>query len=240
MQKVISFLLAALICTGLYSCSNTGNSSAVVTLTADEFNRELSATANKQILDVRTAEEFREGHLEGARNINFNDSGFKAEADKLDKRRAVFVYCLAGGRSAEAAGLLKGWGFDKVYDLKGGLMAWRNSDLPVAGVAAEAAAGAFSKSDLDKLVADNPVVLVDFYAEWCGPCKKMEPEMEKLAKAYAGKVVIHKVNVDEAKELANELKIESIPLLHLYRNGKLEKTAIGYQDEEALKSMLVQ
>ena len=70
-------------------------------------------------------------------------------------------------------------------------------------------------------------VLVDFWAEWCGPCKMIGPSLEDLAKDYAGKVKIVKLNVDENPAVAGKLGIRSIPTLMLFKDGKLASQKVG-------------
>ncbi len=86
--------------------------------------------------------------------------------------------------------------------------------------------------------------IVDFYADWCRPCKMMEPTMEKLAKEYAGKIIIYKVNIDENKELASVYAINSIPFfLFCPMNGQ-PQSALGMMSEDdmrkAIESVLMQ
>jgi len=78
----------------------------------------------------------------------------------------------------------------------------------------------------DVLHAAEPVV-VDFWAEWCGPCKMIGPSLEELAKDYAGKVKIVKLNVDENPAVAGKLGIRSIPTLMLFKGGKLAAQKVG-------------
>jgi thioredoxin len=78
----------------------------------------------------------------------------------------------------------------------------------------------------DVLKSDEPVV-VDFWAEWCGPCKMIGPSLEELAKDYAGKVKIAKLNVDENPAVAGKLGIRSIPTLMLFKGGKLAAQKVG-------------
>jgi thioredoxin 1 len=78
----------------------------------------------------------------------------------------------------------------------------------------------------DVLQSSEPVV-VDFWAEWCGPCKMIGPSLEELAKDYAGKVKIVKVNVDENPGVAGKLGIRSIPTLMLFKEGKLASQKVG-------------
>ncbi|MBQ8235991.1 MAG: thioredoxin, partial [Clostridia bacterium] len=75
-------------------------------------------------------------------------------------------------------------------------------------------------------------VLVDFYADWCGPCKMLSPILEELEKE--GSVKVCKINVDEENALAVQYRVSSIPMLVLFENGKATKTTLGYQSKEKL------
>ncbi len=79
---------------------------------------------SSQVLDVRTPGEFSEGHIPGALNIDVNSPGFSQAVNVLDKEKPVYVYCRSGQRSSRAARELREIGFDTVYDLEGGIMAW--------------------------------------------------------------------------------------------------------------------
>ena len=76
------------------------------------------------LIDVRTPEEFADGHIEGATNINYHDDNFLDQIAQLDKDATVFVYCQAGGRSKKASNLFKESGFKEIYDLKEGYGGW--------------------------------------------------------------------------------------------------------------------
>lgn len=78
-----------------------------------------------QLIDVRTSREFSNGFIAGAKNIDYNGDSFEKQIKKLDKNKPVLVYCAAGGRSENAAELLKEWGFKEVYDLIGGYNGWK-------------------------------------------------------------------------------------------------------------------
>ncbi|MDB4121692.1 rhodanese-like domain-containing protein [Flavobacteriaceae bacterium] len=82
---------------------------------------------NVQLIDIRTPNEFSNGHIENAVNVDFfNQHNFKATFAKLDKKKPLYIYCRSGNRSSRAAKQLAGLGFEKIYDLKGGYMKWRN------------------------------------------------------------------------------------------------------------------
>lgn len=84
------------------------------------------------ILDVRTREEINQGKIPGATQINFYDEDFSDRLNEMDKKNiAYYVYCAAGGRSGKAASLMSEMGFKKVYDLKGGMNAWKAAGLEV-------------------------------------------------------------------------------------------------------------
>lgn len=208
-------------------------------LTAKAYQNTLKKEAAKaQLIDVRTAEEFAQGHLEGAQNVDIKGARFNAEMAHLDKSKPVFVYCLGGGRSAKATETLKELGFQHVYDLKGGILAWKNENLPLTASETSVEPDRFVRTDFDQMLKRNKAVLVDFYADWCIPCKEMEPSLQKLAKDYDGKVLIYRVNIDQAKDLTSELRIEGIPVFHLYKEGALVKEVQGFQEEKELKALL--
>ena len=87
-------------------------------------------------------------------------------------------------------------------------------------------------------IKDNGVVLVDFYADWCGPCKMISPILEELAKEYEGKVTIVKVNVDENGNIAGRYGVMSIPNLVLFKNGDVVKQVVGFQPKNQLQALL--
>ena len=81
-------------------------------------------------------------------------------------------------------------------------------------------------------------VLVDFYADWCGPCKMVAPTMDKLSEEYAGKVKFVKINVDDNQALASKYDIMSIPTAMLFKNGTLEDSVIGAYPEAAYRQRI--
>ncbi len=89
-----------------------------------------------------------------------------------------------------------------------------------------------------EMLRGNELVFVDFYADWCGPCKAVAPVVERVAKEYDGRVVFGKLNTDGNPETATRYRISSIPALILFRDGKPVTRLNGFQPEPALRASL--
>lgn len=87
------------------------------------------------------------------------------------------------------------------------------------------------------LKSELPVV-VDFYADWCGPCKRMEPVLEKVSQAYGGKVKVVKLNSDENQDLSLKYQVRGLPTLILFRGGQEVDRKLGFQNEQDLTKLL--
>ena len=98
---------------------------------ASQLLTDNEGSADFVILDIRTPEEFNAGRIAGSVNIDFYESSFAAELDKLEKDKTYFVYCNSGNRSSRAMGTMRDLGFVDVYDLDGGIQAWYNSGFSI-------------------------------------------------------------------------------------------------------------
>lgn len=82
------------------------------------------------------------------------------------------------------------------------------------------------------------VVLVDFYADWCGPCRMLTPIIEELANEMQGKVTVAKIDTDQAVNVATKFDVTSIPTILLFKNGELVKRVVGLKDLDFLRKMV--
>lgn len=93
-------------------------------------------------------------------------------------------------------------------------------------------------SDWEGLETSTKPVFLDFWADWCGPCRMLTPTFERLAEKYGDKVTFAKVNVDELPDIANKFAVRSIPTLVLLQEGKILETLVGLRSEQELAGVL--
>ncbi|MCI8443643.1 MAG: thioredoxin [Clostridia bacterium] len=86
----------------------------------------------------------------------------------------------------------------------------------------------------EEVLKADQTVLLDFYADWCGPCKMMSPIMDQIAEEVGNNVKVGKVNVDENQNLAMKYSVMSIPTIVIIKNGKVEKTFVGVRDKKEI------
>ena len=187
-------------------------------LTADEFEKEITTQENIQILDVRTPKEFFGGHIKNALQADWND---KKEFDRriafIDKNKPVYVYCLAGGRSAAAADKMRKAGYTNVYELSGGTNAWRAASKPLEGASTEKQ---MTIEELNAFIAASKIVLVDFGANWCPPCIQMEPVLKNVIEKNKGKFTLVKVDGGRDQDILQTYKVTALPVFIVFKDGK--------------------
>lgn len=238
----VGLLAMLLSLTVVASCQNSGANSAGTegtttinrTISVNDFEQKLNAGGDVQLFDVRTSGEYAGGHLKNSVNININDADFAQRVSEFDKSKPVLVYCLSGGRSGAAADMLSKMGFKEVYNMDGGMMSWNRAGKPVAGNEASGPAG-MSEEAFMKLVAAGEYVMVDYHAQWCVPCKKLAPIVEKFVHDHNSNMTLVKIDADEHKSLMISKDIARIPYLELYHNGKLAWSHTGLIDDAELK-----
>jgi len=112
-----------LLITGIFFL-NCQAQSKMQTVNAKAFSEKLKITKTPQLLDVRTPEEFKEGHIKNAINVNWEGENFADKVKKYNKAKPIFVYCQVGARSAQATFKLFELGFKEIYNLEGGFEKW--------------------------------------------------------------------------------------------------------------------
>jgi thioredoxin len=203
-----------------------------------EFNTQLKTQQDAIILDVRTPEEFAKGSIAFSRNLDFRSSNFESDLNKLNKKKTYFVYCLSGGRSGSASALMQNLGFEHVVALKGGILAWQKNNLPLESAKVNANATGIDDAEYSRLIHSDRIVLVDFYAPWCAPCRRMEPLLKEVSEFYKGKATIIRINIDENSALAKKQKIDEIPFFKYYINGEEKGNYIGELNRETFDRLL--
>ena len=96
----------------------------------------------------------------------------------------------------------------------------------------------FTDSNLKEYIAGDKLVVVDFWAEWCGPCRMITPIIDELAKEYEGKVAIGKMNVDDNTETPEAFGIRNIPTILFFKNGELVDKHVGMIQKSALEEKI--
>ena len=95
-----------------------------------------------------------------------------------------------------------------------------------------------TSANIEEVVKNNPSLVVDCWAPWCGPCRMMSPIIDELAKDYQGKITFAKMNTDENQEVAGKYGIQAIPTLLVFKDGKLADRKVGALPKKALESEL--
>ncbi len=208
----------------------------VQTLSTDAFAAKVKELPAAVVLDVRTPEEFSKGHIPHATNIDWQNKLFKDKIAALDKEKPLLVYCLSGIRSGSAAAFLEKQGFKNIWTLGGGLIQWRAAGLEET--VPETVKAGMTVAQYQSMVNTDKMVLVDFYADWCAPCKEMKPYLDKLSKNRKKDVLVIRINVDEEQALCKSLKIDALPVLKLYKQGTEVWANTGFIGEKEVLEVL--
>ena len=92
--------------------------------------------------------------------------------------------------------------------------------------------------NFDETIGGGKPVLVDFWAEWCGPCRRLAPTVDELANDYSGRIVVAKMNVDENPATPMRFSIRGIPTLLLFKGGQVVEQVVGLADKDSLKKVI--
>lgn len=204
-------------------------------LSTTDFEKRIQ-TQKPQLLDVRTASEYQAGHLKNSLQADWlNKEQFADRIKYLDKNKPLLVYCASGMRSGAAAQWLLANGFKDVQNLKGGMTAWK-----MEGKSFEAPANIpqMSLANYQSLSNSGDIVLVDFGAEWCPPCKTMEPVLAQLQTELNGKYHFVKVDGGNDIDVMKANKVEALPVFIVYKKGKEVWRKQGVVELSVLKEVI--
>ena len=191
-----------------------------------------------QLLDVRTPGEFQSGYIPHALHADWLDKQeFKRRTESLDKNKPLLVYCASGGRSSQAAKWFEENGFKNVYNLDGGITAWKQENRAIKDAAN---VEQMDMKTYQSLIADakSEMVLVDFGAECCPPCRKMEPVLQQLQKDIPNEFTLIKIDGGVNTSLMKQVNAQNLPSFILYKNGKEVWRKEGVVAQDELKEQL--
>ncbi len=257
----LSFTLLVFACNSKKKTTQTTNNTTTETVVIAEpqylllnpqnFNSKLNSMPNSQIVDVRTAQEYEKGRIKNSLNFDIYSTKFDSMLNTLDKSKPVFVYCLSGGRSQDAVKKMQKLGFMEIYELKGGFISWRAEQLPEEGNKTVVVSDTkktdpnilnkrknLTKAEFYKIIESHDLVLVDFYAVWCGPCKRLKPTLDEIKKEMGDKLLLLTIDVDENQSLSSQLGITAMPTMHVYKKQKLTWNNEGLVNKKTIQTQL--
>jgi thioredoxin len=208
--------------------ATSGQDKAV--LSATEFHQQIKRPGI-QLLDVRTPQEYNAGHIHDSFQADWlNQEQFRQRVKYLDKEKPLYVYCGSGVRSNDAGKWLRSNGFQQVFELQNGIIGWKKNKNPLES---ETVVKQLTKAEYTAMLDTSSLVLVDFGAKWCPPCKKMEPILEQLQKELQGKFVLRKVDAGTHTDILQQSGVNELPTFVLYKNSKevWRKTGLITLDE---------
>ena len=196
-------------------------------ISAHDFDEMIRIDKSSIIIDVRTPEEFNKGHLRNSLNVNWLDENFDENLNIFSKDLPVMVYCLSGGRSSKANERIKSLGFKNVYELDGGILEWRKNKLPEATLNNNFK-NSLTVEDFNNFIETDKIVLVDYYANWCAPCKIMEPYLDEISNEYSNSLELVRINYDKNLPLVRSLEVYGLPVLQIFKDKKLMWSHVGF------------
>lgn len=231
LQRLLTIAVAIILMASLESCSQP---SQMREIPAEDFASAINGKS-VQILDVRTSTEFGSFRLKNAMHADWFQKQEYAERTKhLDKKKPVYVYCLTGIRSRQAAQELSSRGFE-AYNLTGGLNVWRRQgyELEINENVRQ-----ISMEEYRNLIPEKGYAVVDFGAKWCPPCKVLEPRLDALAKKHQDLFYLVKVDGGTQTEILKPLKVQGFPTLLVYKDGKEIWRKEGLPDDQEILNQM--
>jgi len=205
-------------------------------LNIDAFNQ-IASNNNAQIIDLRPQAEFDSGHIVNAASFVPNSPELDAYTDMLYKDVPV---CIIGGSPEDNTKLiekLKSKGFKNINELNGGMLAWINAKLPIQKTLPKKIYPNDTIS-FDDAINGDKLVMVDFNATWCKPCKMMQPSIDRVHDERSDEVIVYSIDVDQFPQYNEKYQIKSIPLVMLFKNGKTLHRSEGLLEESKINELI--
>lgn len=191
------------------------------------------------LIDIRNQDLYEKGRIKNAIHMDIENPGFENRIKlRFVEFDSIFVYCQNGKKSQDALVTLKDMGYKNIFYLEGGFENWIRSSKPYkSSLKTKAPLAYYSEKDLEQYVKNYKYVLVDFYADWCGPCKKMAPIFQKIAEENP-EVKLLKINADFNQTLVKAKEVEEIPTLLIYKYGQQKWRKTGLISKKQLEDLL--
>lgn len=224
--KKISLIAVLLL---MAACSQDGKT----TLTIDEFKSEIEK-GGSQVVDLRSESAYKSSHIPGAMSVTGSTAEIVAKETYADM--PLYLYNENGEGMDELVNKLRKGGFKKVYGLKEGINAWKKQGFSLEELKI------FENDTIafEKAILGSKLVMVDFNAEWCRPCKMLDPIVKKLRETRAKDAIVYSIDTDKNPVLAQQYKAESIPLLVFLKNGQEIGRSVGLISESKLNELIDQ
>ena len=250
MRKALALLLASLIMmlmmplmfTSVASANvNEITDAAYITITVDEAKQMMDENQRIVILDVRTLAEYKSGHIDGSKLIPLLE--LEERINAIDGNSAVIVYCRSGVKSEKDSKILLDHGFDKVYNIRGGLNAWQDAGFPVVSNSATnhiCPTNDSLSSKIDGTLSSSKSLFLFLYVDACRFCQQQIPIVDELEQEYAKNMTFLRVNCEEHPEVARIYGVQGYPAMFLIP-GKGDNWRYnsqdfrGFTDRETLK-----
>lgn len=180
--------------------------------------------------------EFNSGHLKNALQADWNNQiQFKERIQHVDKDKPVYIYCLSGTRSRQAANWMRNSGFTNVVELKGGINLWKRNGKKLESAANEKQ---MTIEEYQNMIPADKTILVDFGADWCPPCLKMKPALDEVLNEAGDKIKFLKIDAGVHTDILKEMNVDALPVFIIYKNGKQVWRKDGIADKNELLQQL--
>jgi thioredoxin 1 len=230
--SMVKSLIVFVLLLAFSSCKNSTSGK----LGVDAFNQ-IASNSNAQIIDLRPKADFDSGHIVNAASFVPNSPELDSYIDLLYKDVPV---CVVGGSQTDNTNLiekLKSKGFKSINELEGGMATWTEAKLPIQKTLPKKIYPNDTIS-FDDAIKGDKLVMVDFNATWCKPCKMMQPSIDRVHDERSDEVIVYSIDVDQFPQYNEKYQIKSIPLVMLFKNGKTLHRSEGLLEESKINELI--